>query len=421
MIINNLKKKYVDNIKYKGKEKLSKVTIFMIVILNIIVFNILIKGISFQNNILTNPNTYYPYNCKNIFNNSNISINDIYYYNYDYIYNNFRGYDNYNSVTKEIINNEMSKECSTINDKINSLSKEIKIKDLFDKNNNLNTSLLNAENKLRVFRENYNTFLFENISNNTNKENTLSVDTLLKKKEYDDLNTSINKIKEEQLKIKNDFIVSSKSLNEYISLNKDIVNKDYDKLLNNYYLLNNLIEILFSLPLLFIFLYFTKKFLKEDKYIHYVISKNILFVVSLPLIWNLLEFAFNIFKVVYKLLPKVFLDKLINLFYSLHLSFLLSYFFMFIMVVIIGFVIIQIQKKYSHNNSVKSKLNLEEKFKLNLCFECNSRVNYVYMNFCPNCNSKLKRECNKCHTMIQLNDSFCYNCGEEQTELKIEE
>lgn len=409
---NKLKQSYNNNLVYNGNEKLSKITLFFIIILNIIVFNVLISGISYQTNFLNSPNTKYPYYCKTLFNTQKVEIESLYVYN-----SNNNNYNNYlSSATKEIKNKELSFECSILNEKINEIQKNINIKKLYDDKSNLKNEINKSLTNLNKFRETYNTSLFENISNNTNLNNepSLNNDVYNKKKEYENLNYIYNKNLKDLENLNYNFYnnVFITSLNDYLIKNKKLVNSNYDKSTNYYNLIKNVIEIFFTLPLLFIAFFVTKKYLKEDKYIHYIISKNILIVISLPIIFNILDFSFNIMYIIYSLLPKTFLSFILNLFYSLHLSFLLYYLLMFLLIVLIGFIIIKIQKRININKQ-KNKITFITFIEKNKCFNCERNVNYSLMNYCPYCNQKLKITCQKCNkeTIDGLNN--CYNCGEK--------
>ncbi len=400
--ISILKNKYKKNLVYNGKEKLNKITIFFILILNIIVFNVLTSGISFQTNFLNNPHTKYPYYCKSMFNSPNIDINSLYYYNTNNDFYNSK----LSSVTDEIKRQELSSECNTLNNKIANLKAELNIKKLFDEQNFLTNLISKEEQKLNNFRNTYNTALFENIANVQNS------DILNKKTEYNNITSVLERNKKQLEDLNNNFNNNEKikSFNIYLNKNKDILNHNYETSINNYYLIKSFIQIIFSLPLLILAFILTRHYLRKDKYIHYVISKNILFVISLPIIYNLLIFAFNIFKIIYDLLPKTFLNFIVNIFYQYHLSFLLYYLLMGILIGIIGFIIVKIQRR-SKNLEVKSKIAFDTLIERDCCFQCGKKVNYVFMNFCPYCKNELKSKCHSCgeETINKLN--FCYKCG----------
>ncbi|MDK2091236.1 hypothetical protein [Aliarcobacter butzleri] len=111
---NQIKNFFSNNFVYKGKEKLSKLTIFSLIILNILVLFILDKGIDFQTRVLNNPMTKFPYDCRDIFT-YNLNVDDF----NNYIYN----AQNYNSKYQNIKDLELDSRCSLIFEKINSIKK----------------------------------------------------------------------------------------------------------------------------------------------------------------------------------------------------------------------------------------------------------------------------------------------------------
>ena len=67
-----IKKFYSNNFVYNGKEKLSKLTIMFIAILNIFIFITIGLGIDFQVKVLNSPTVTYPYKCRDVLNNNDI-------------------------------------------------------------------------------------------------------------------------------------------------------------------------------------------------------------------------------------------------------------------------------------------------------------------------------------------------------------
>ena len=80
---NQIKNFFSNNFVYKGKEKLSKLTILSLIILNILVLFILDKGIDFQTRVLNNPDTKFPYDCRDVLS-YNSSVDDFNSYLYTY-------------------------------------------------------------------------------------------------------------------------------------------------------------------------------------------------------------------------------------------------------------------------------------------------------------------------------------------------
>ncbi|WP_226800788.1 hypothetical protein [Aliarcobacter butzleri] len=125
---NQIKNFFSNNFVYKGKEKLSKLTILSLIILNILVLFILDKGIDFQTRVLNNPMTKFPYDCRDIFT-YNLNVDDF----NNYIYN----AQNYNSKYQNIKDLELDSRCSLIFEKISLIKNNIDIKSLKKKNEEL--------------------------------------------------------------------------------------------------------------------------------------------------------------------------------------------------------------------------------------------------------------------------------------------
>ena len=87
-----IKKFYSNNFVYNGKEKLSKLTIMFIAILNIFIFITIGLGIDFQVKVLNSPTVTYPYKCRDVLNNNDISDFRQYFYTKE-------EYDDYYSPT----------------------------------------------------------------------------------------------------------------------------------------------------------------------------------------------------------------------------------------------------------------------------------------------------------------------------------
>ena len=151
-----------------------------------------------------------------------------------------------------------------------------------------------------------------------------------------------------------------------------------------------------------------KKYLKDEKYILYIIFKNLFFVALIPTLYT-------IFLIIYKFLPKVFLSKVIEFFYNLDIPFIVYYILVVVFVVIFAIIIIKIQKKFKEDNEKlkNNKISKIQFYNQNLCNSCGNRVSYVSMNFCPICNNRLNIECKNCKSFTINGMNFCQNCGED--------
>lgn len=393
---NVFKDFYKNNFIFKGKEKLSKLTIVFIILLDLFVLSILQMGIDFQVNIINNPNNSYSKLCNNLVNSNKIKSFESYYY---YTYENEH---KYNNIQKE----EISPSCKQIVTLLDEVKKQHNINELRKENQILKNELRTINNQLDFYRKNYNTKLFENIQT----DNTKNIDSSIKEK----YNIYLEKNKELANKIDNleKTFSSSKSVKElvsYIDINKDLIKENHKAQIKIYEVKKDLITLAFLIPLLLVAFYSMKKFMLKENYVVYVIAKNILVIISIPTIISFIS-------LVYTLLPKVFFEKLMQFFANLEIPFVVYYFALGVLVIIFTFIIIRIQKKYRESSSEFQNTTISkiESFNKGICNSCNNKVNYETMNFCPNCKNELRVKCNSCGNMTISFLKYCCSCGEER-------
>ena len=384
---------YKNNFVFKGKEKLSKLAIVFIVLLDLFVFSTLQMGVDFQVKVLNSPYKSYSSTCKNIVTSSKIQSLNSYYYTNE---NRYR----YNSIQKDNI----SSNCKEIISLIDNVKKQHNIKELRKTKRLLDKELASVNTQINFYRQNYNTSLFENIQTQNKEELNSEVKIkynsyLVKRKELSDKITQIDKS-----------FASSKSVKElssYIKENKELLKEDYKAKVKAYEVKKDLITLAFLLPLLLVAFFVMKKYMLKENYILYIIAKNILVIVSIP---TLISFI----SLVYTLLPKVFFEKLMRFFANLEIPFIVYYFVLAVLVVVFTFIIIRVQKKYKESNSQFQNTSISkiESYNKSICNNCNNKVNYETMNFCPNCQNKLRVKCKACGSMTIESLKYCSACGE---------
>jgi membrane-associated HD superfamily phosphohydrolase len=403
-----IQKFYKNNFVYGAKENLSKLSILFIVILNIIVFNIILEGLSFQTQFVNSPIGKYPYYCKNLMQykdttNINNLITLIHYYKDDE--GSYR-----EKITKKT--GDIDFRCEELNKKVTLIKEQIDIKRTEEEISELNNKIYKIQGDLDYFRSNYNTILFEKMAEQNSSKSILedSINSENIKAKYDEALNEMQKYKIAKEKIFLDFEnnLAVKDLEEYIKNNKEQYLKDEEKDFRYYYYMIEIIKMIFLLPLVFSFFYIMKKYLKDEKYILYIIFKNLFFVALIPTLYT-------IFLIIYKFLPKVFLSKVIEFFYNLDIPFIVYYILVVVFVVIFAIIIIKIQKKFKEDNEKlkNNKISKIQFYNQNLCNSCGNRVSYVSMNFCPICNNRLNIECKNCKSFTINGMNFCQNCGED--------
>lgn len=397
---NQIKNFFSNNFVYKGKEKLSKLTILSLIILNILVLFILDKGIDFQTRVLNNPMIKFPYDCRDIFT-YNLNVDDF----NNYIYN----AQNYNSKYQNIKDLELDSRCSLIFEKISLIKNNIDIKSLKKKNDELSNKSYELNNQISYLKENYNTLLFEKISNQEADksivEGNLTAQNI--KEKYENLSLELEKIIKEKDDLSNKFKEENlvNDLSSYINSNKTSVLNDIKKVEKYYSIKYEFVILLFLIPLVLIFFYLMKNYLKKDKYILYIIYKNILVVTMIPTL-------ISIFSLINIFIPKIFLEKLLMFFYNLEVPFIVYYFAIAIAILLFIFIIIRIQKRFKEENEKlkNNKISIYDSYNKNICNICGNKVDYIFMNYCPCCKNQLKIECKICNKQTISVLDFCMNC-----------
>lgn len=396
----SLKSFYKNNFVFKGKEKLSKLTILFIITLDLFVFAILGLGIDFQVQILNSPNSSYPNQCRTIVNSKDLHNINKYFYSKN----------NSNHKYQNIKDEQLDQSCKTLFDKLSVVKKEHNILTLRKEQKKLLKDLSQVSKELDFIRTNYNTSLFESIENNTsiqNKQNTINNDI---KQKYNIYTKKLEDLKKEKEKLSNTFSNSNsvKELTTYIKSNKKLINDNYKSLRKSYEIKKELITLAFLSPLFLLAFYLMKNYLLKENYILYIISKNILVVVLIPAFLSFVS-------LIYTLLPKVFFEKLLKFFMDLEIPFVVYYFAIAVLILIFTYIIIKIQKRYKKegeelkNNSI-SKL---ESYNRSICNDCGNKVNYETMNYCPNCQNQLRVDCTSCNNKTIKSLKYCSSCSEK--------
>ena len=400
-----IKKFYSNNFVYNGKEKLSKLTIMFIAILNIFIFITIGLGIDFQVKVLNSPTVTYPYKCRDVLNNNDISDFRQYFYTKEK-YDDYYYEENYQGI-KDL---QEDSRCVLLNEKINLVKKEHNIKELISSSNKLLNNQSKIDSELSYIKENYNTVLFEKMSSQTQDKSIIKDDLTTQniKEKHDAYVKEFERIKEELEQLNNNF-VKSKSVEElvsFVSTNKEQINQDIESVNKAYSIKRELVTLAFLLPLVFMFFYMMKRYLTKERYILYILFKNILIVSLIPTVISMIS-------LVYELLPKIFIEKVLRFFYEIEIPFIVYYFVITIFIFIFGYLIIKLQKKFKEeNNRLKNNsITKVESYNKNICNNCGNRVDFNTMNFCPCCQNKLKVECDSCHHMTIKGLDYCSNCG----------
>lgn len=388
-MIKKIKEIYQNNISFKEKNnivKLTKLSILILIILNIIVYNMINFGIEhFQYRYLkpSDPILKYNYDCRSYIedtkedNSGSLSF---------YKSNAYSKYKYGSSLDQQIYDNSIEREIEL---KINQLKGienfEFRFEHLLD------YRCVELENKIK-----------EIYQNNISEEFKLKEKNLFENKniEFIDKIKGLSKLEEEFKQ--NEFV---KNLVQYALDNQEIL-KEYEILEKKYEIKYKFFTLLISTPLVVLFFMLMYKNNIKGNYSKYIINKNLLFVASIPFVIHLIDFI-KIF------IPNLLIEKILVYIFRLidyiPLTFLL-YFFTFILTIVATFLIIKLQNRKKNI----SKFKFIKFYNKNICKNCNNNVNYIEMNYCPICSIKLKDKCLECNSFKIIGTECCYKCGKKE-------
>ncbi|MDD2383562.1 MAG: hypothetical protein PHN18_05185 [Sulfurospirillaceae bacterium] len=401
----------------KNIEKLTRWSLLFIIILDIFVYSAIEMGIRFQTATLNNPETKITYQCRNSVKNPAL-IQD---YNwYEYRSTSKKNYVNDNTiytngttagsqkVLRDIRHKELDTRCLELQNRIESIANSKELNTVKSSIETLQKNLSKYTTDLRYIQNNYNTVLFEKIAQQSESKSILEMDLESKniKVKYDDLQQKIastqKTIDDLKLQFSSNTLVTS--LFELATQQKETILKDYEKATSRYFLKRAGIIILFLLPIVGIFYWQMNSQNIKRNYTKYIIFKNI-FVIGMVFL------VLNTIKIVYNYIPHVFIQNVLMFFYSIQIPFIAYYILLALGIVLFSFIILKLQS--ATKNKKRTTITFIDSYKLNKCDACGVKVDYVQMNFCPNCRNILKIKCEKCghYTIAKLD--FCSFCSEK--------
>jgi len=401
----------------KNIEKLTRWSVLFIIVLDIFVYSSIQMGIHFQTSTLNNPNTKFTYQCRNTIQTS-AHVKDFNWHGYRHNYNTYRQNNNYiykngntaasNNVIREIKHKELDSRCAGIQEKIKTIINTKKLKDIRSNIKSLERQISKYHRDLRYIQKNYNTVLFEKIANQQESDSILKMDLKAKnaKIKYDKLQKKISDTQKNIQNLKKQFSSHPLvvELYKYIRANKDGIKNDYEKSNNRYFLKRVGIMVLFLLPIALFFYWKMNVQNAKRNYTKYIIYKNI-FVISMAFL------IISTIRIIYNFIPHVFIEKVLMFFYNIQIPFIAYYLLLALGIVVFSFIIIRIQS--FNKNKKKTTITFIESYKFNKCDKCGVKVDYMKMNYCPNCNNVLKIKCPQCGVFTIAKLDYCFNCKEK--------
>lgn len=422
-ILHKIKSLYDAKLNYqhdsKAIDKLTRWSVLLIVILDIFVYSSIQMGITFQTATLNSPESKFDYQCRNTLRDIE-QIKEYHWQQYTFLtpkttQNTSKIYANGTTegnrlVIQDIKHKELDKRCAQIQAHIATIGRMAELAEIKKSILSLEKTVTQYTQDLRYIQNNYNTVLFEKMANQKENKSILEMDldTQNIKAKYDALQRNISATNEEIAKLKEQFSVhpSVLGLYDFVVQNKENILRDYTKATSHYFLKKAGIIVLFLLPIVVLFYWQMSVQNIKRNYTKYIICKNI-FLISMAFL------LLNTIRIVYNFIPHLFIEKVLMFFYNIQIPFIAYYLLLALGIIVLSFIIMKLQN--FSKNKTKTTITFIESYKLSRCDKCGIKVDYVQMNYCPNCNNVLKEKCDTCgsHTIAKL--QYCSLCGEKKS------
>lgn len=157
-------------------------------------------------------------------------------------------------------------------------------------------------------------------------------------------------------------------------------------------------EMLFLIPLFLLFYLWNHRSIKKENGLQVLISTHLLVVIVIPIFIKILH-------VVLELIPQHFFKKLFETLSSLHIMAIWHYILILLAIFLAIFLIYIIQKKLFNNKRLQQK-----RLSNSCCIECGKKLP-TNVKICPFCGMKQVDDCPECKEETYICGDFCINCG----------
>ena len=391
----------------------SKVFLFIFIL---IVFSIIGKGIDMQQSYITKPHQDFSYKCTSFidknkdieaFQNRDVS-KDIYstYYRDKYWKLESFVYNHQRTSEREILFSfGRDALCQEMGRKYLDIANSDAFEDKLILKKGLSSKISLFKTQANQKTQEYSNTLLEDIAKQDKEHSILSTGSKTVKKELKEIRKKLS-VLEKELSIVEDI----STLVEFQIFKKFLDEKSQEILAlkneaNKYYRLKYTINIFVFLFPVWLMFYIAYRFLKRKAF--FITSHLSLNVANVAALYML----FNFFLLIYTIIPKVFLAKLILLLSQYNLTVLFNVAAILFFMLVFGFLIQRIQKKdFKDNNANKNKTLFNSRLKLlNTCVVCGN-THDKEDDYCGFCSHSLKVECTECKEIICTDYNFCPNC-----------
>ena len=385
--------------RFNDDEPLSKISLAIIILLDFFILSVIFEGLSDHTSQLASPYDYFPYECRQIFIRTSWTGANKMFQLQKLILQDYNQYSyTYDKMLDKNKIQKMHPVCQNFYRLVKSVYENSELKSLFIKRQSLIKERHQYKTNFKESNEVYNTSLLEKIADkNTNDLDAVSKSAKTQSQKIDRINSDITGI-DRQIS-KHHLIIALWNMikpgNE--SFRQEIINdiNSYDRK----YLFKELMwQLLFMLPLFFIFFFWHSRNVKRNNKIQLLISSHLLVVASIPIVLKIIN-------LVLELIPKHFFKELFKILEQFHIIALWHYVVILVSIFAVILFIYLIQKKIFNKKRLYQKRLMK-----GACYQC-GKVLPQKDEICPFCGANQLRKCPNCNADTYVAGEYCVNCG----------
>lgn len=387
------------NLTSVGDQPLSKAVLVILLFLDIFILVSIFDGLDRHTRQLSSPDEYIPDSCREIvinrqWNPTNLTDN------LSQIITSFK--TNYYRIEEK--KKERHPVCSPYIDLIDQIKNDKALTDVFEERNKAVREAKELQHQINSLKGAYDTSLLETIAKEPEREG--KVDAI--KKDFQQKTNALNILKNRIASLEQTIHENTK-VKLFWEKMQGLQEQDRGKLisdlrnLNFWYPLKRLgMQMLFLLPLFAVFYAWNNASIRKSRGIQTLVSSHLLVVSFIPIFCKIIE-------TVYDIIPKVFLQKFIDLLESLKLVAIWHYLIMAFAVAAALLLIYVFQKKLFSQEKL-----IERRISKGACQHCGKHLP-AGSQACPFCGSGQFKPCSHCNKPMHVYGKYCRECGQPST------
>lgn len=394
--INNFKTRLLS---ISGKEPLSKMSLVVILALDIFVVSMIFAGLSDHSALLTSPYEHMPSVCRTaIVEKSWVGEERI-----DQIQKLILAPENsYRYGTRDRLDpeevNKTHPSCQQLLGSIRSIKGEKEVVQLFRNRKAAQQKRQKLNQAFKKSKDVYDTNLLENIAEKSENSAVPAISSRSR-----ELSLQINELSQNLTGL-------TKSIETHPAVERfteklQQLQKDKPSIVSDikrfdfWYPIKELAwQFLFLIPLCGLFYFWNKRSINNKSSLQILISSHLLVVSFIPVF-------FKILKLILDIIPHRILESLFNLLVSLRIIAIWHYVIILLAIILALVAIYLIQKKLFSSQKI-----MEKRLIKGACYSCGKKLPNLYQN-CPFCGKNQLKNCSQCGEPTFIAAPFCIHCG----------